>query len=234
MGRAIERVAIARGHEIVAIVDPVSGTHSIDSPAFASADTAIEFTAPAVAVDNYLKAFAAGVPVVSGTTGWTSQMEEVTRACRDTGGTFLWTSNFSIGVNLFFRLNTFLAKLMEPFPQYRPSIKEIHHVHKLDHPSGTAITLAQEIAAASSRVDHWSEDPQSPETTLVIEHERVGEVPGTHIVGWRSAIDDITIEHRAHSREGFATGAVMAAEWAASRKGVLTLDQMINDLLNDI
>ncbi len=230
MGRAIERIARDRGHEIVAIVD-MDTKDSIDSEAFRSADIAIEFTSPQSAVDNYMKLFAIGMPVVSGSTGWTARMEEVTAACEKAGGTFLWSSNFSVGVNLFFRLNKFLTRLMNPFPQYHPRMKEIHHIHKLDHPSGTAITLAEGLIAESIMMNGWSEDPVSAPDTLIIDHEREGEVPGTHIISWESEVDAITIEHRAKSREGFARGAVLAAEWAAGRKGVLTMDEMMNDLL---
>lgn len=230
MGRAIERIAISRGHEIVAIVD-IDTKDSIDSEAFKSADIAIEFTSPQSAVDNYMKLFAIGMPVVSGSTGWTEKMDEVKAACEKADGTFLWSSNFSVGVNLFFRLNKFLTKLMNPFPQYHPRMKEIHHIHKLDHPSGTAITLAEGLIAESAALKGWSENPASTPDTLIIDHEREGEVPGTHIISWESEVDAITIEHRAKSREGFARGAVIAAEWAARRKGMLTMDEMMNDLL---
>lgn len=230
MGRAIERIALERGHEIVAVVD-MDTKDSIDSDKFKSADIAIEFTSPQSAVDNYMKLFAMGMPVVSGSTGWTSRMDEVKAACEKAGGTFLWSSNFSVGVNLFFRLNKYLTKLMNPFTQYHPRMKEIHHIHKLDHPSGTAITLAEGLIAESAMMNSWSEDPASPGETLVIDHEREGEVPGTHIISWDSEVDTITIEHRAKSRDGFARGAVLAAEWAATHKGVLTMDEMMNDLL---
>lgn len=230
MGKAIERIALERGHEIAAIVD-VDNADAIDSAAFRSADVVIEFTSPQSAVDNYMKLFAAGMPVVSGSTGWTSQMDEVKEACLKADGTFLWSSNFSVGVNIFFMLNRYLAKLMNGFPQYTPRMKEIHHIHKLDHPSGTAITLAQGLIDESTRIAGWSEDAQSPAGTLVIDHEREGEVPGTHIVSWDAPEDTITIEHKAKGRDGFARGAVMAAEWIAGKKGVLTIDQMMNDIL---
>lgn len=231
MGRAIERFAIGRGHEIVCRID-AADAGLFDSPAFASADIAIEFTVPASAVDNYARAFARGVPVVSGTTGWTAAMPQVRRMVAESDATFFWSSNFSIGVNLFMRVNSYLARLMEKFGQYIPSMKEIHHIHKLDHPSGTAITLAEGIIAANTRIDGWTETDPDP-ATMLIEHEREGEVPGTHIVSWKSPVDAITIKHRAFSRDGFALGAVMAAEWMAAnpgRKGVLSMADMLSDL----
>lgn len=230
MGHAVERHALARGHEIVARID-TDNMGDIDSDAFRSADVAIEFTTPATAVDNYYKAFAQGVPVVSGTTGWTSRMDEIRRECDDKGATFFWTSNFSIGVNIFFALNKYLSALMSDFPQYTPVMREIHHIHKLDHPSGTAITLAEGLIANDSRLTGWTEDADKAEEKLLIEHEREGEVPGTHIVKWDSEVDTVTIEHRAKSRDGFALGAVMAAEWAGGRRGFLTMDMMMHDVI---
>lgn len=231
MGHAIERQALSRGHEIVARID-AENIEDIDSDAFRSADVAIEFTMPSVAVDNYYRAFAQGVPVVSGTTGWTSRMDEVKKNCADNGNTFFWTSNFSIGVNLFFALNKYLSALMSGFPQYRPKMREIHHVHKLDHPSGTAITLAEGLASMScGRISGWTEKPGDSSGKLLIEHERIGEVPGTHIVEWDSPVDTITIEHRAKSRDGFALGAVMAAEWISGKSGFLTMDMMMRDVI---
>lgn len=229
MGHAIERHAAARGHEVVARVD-VNNPDEWD--ALRDADVAIEFTTPGTAVDNYRRAFGLGVPVVSGTTGWTDRMAEIEAECRDGGATFLWSSNFSIGVNLFMALNRYLAGLMSGLPQYSPRMKEIHHVHKLDHPSGTAITLAEGIMAECPGVKGWTEDAAGAgRGELVIEHEREGEVPGTHIVTWDSAVDAITIEHRAKSRDGFAVGAVMAAEWLAGKRGWHTLDEMMRDIL---
>lgn len=231
MGKAIERIALGRGHEVVCRVD--SGMDSIDSDSFRSADVAIEFSVPAAAVGNYGAALAQGVPVVSGTTGWTSAMPQVKAMVESIGGTLLWTSNFSIGVNLFKRINAYAAKLMSNFGQYAPAMKEIHHIHKLDHPSGTAIMLAEEIMANDPAVTAWAEPEEGKAYdagTLPIAHEREGEVPGTHIVTWTSPVDCITMEHRAFSRDGFALGAVVAAEWVASHpaaKGMLTLDETV-------
>lgn len=232
MGHAIEAIARSRGHEIVAIID-IDNRQDIDSEAFRSADVAIEFTTPATAVDNYLAVFRQGVPLVSGTTGWTQRSQEVKEKCEAADATFFWSSNFSLGVNLFMRPNTYLTRLMAPFPQYHPEMTEIHHIHKLDHPSGTAITLAEEIIAAHPGISSWTEDLQGAlPDQLPIEHQRIGEVPGTHIIRWKSAVDTITIEHEAKSREGFALGAVVAAEWVKDKKGVLTMDQLLDQLIN--
>ncbi len=228
MGHAIERFARQRGHKIVAIIDR-DNLSDFDSTEFLSADVAIEFTSPDSAVDNYRRCFDRGIKVVSGSTGWRSQATEVEKMCKLAGGTLLWSSNYSVGVNIFFALNSYLAAVMKHFRQYSPSIKEIHHIHKLDHPSGTAITLARDVIAHSDVLDAWSETPADGK--LLIEHEREGEVPGTHIVTWDSPVDTITIEHRAKSRDGFALGAVMAAEWASTRRGVLSLDDMYRDLI---
>lgn len=232
MGHAIERIALQRGHEIVCKID-VDNRDAFNSPEFASADVAIEFTTPATAVDNYLKAFSKSVPVVSGSTGWTSRMDEIKKLCVDGKNTFFWTSNFSIGVNIFFALNRYLASIMKEFPQYVPEMKEIHHIHKLDHPSGTAITLAEGIESANPVIKGWTEDEaEADSSTMLIKHEREGEVPGTHIIKWESPVDAITVEHRAKSREGFALGAVMAAEWSKDKKGFLSMDMMMSDILN--
>lgn len=231
MGHAIEKIALGRGHQIVAVID-ADNIDQIDSDAFRSADVAIEFTTPATAFDNYLRAFAQGVKVVSGTTGWTARMDEIEELCRKGEATFFWTSNFSIGVNIFFALNAYLARIMDKFPQYEPSMEEIHHIHKLDHPSGTAISLADGIIHATDRVNSWTE--QAPESGQInIAHRREGEVPGTHIIRWDSEVDTITIEHRAKSRDGFALGAVVAAEWVATQTGFLTMHQLMERIVGD-
>lgn len=230
MGHAIERIAIERGHEIVAKID-VDNQSDFDSSEFRSADVAIEFTTPSTAFGNYMRAFANNVPVVSGSTGWTSRMGEIKEMCDRGEATFFWTSNFSIGVNIFFALNKYLSAMMEGFPQYKPEMTEIHHIHKLDHPSGTAITLAEGIIAQNGRVEAWTEETPAPAGSMTINHEREGEVPGTHIISWDSEVDTITIEHKAKSRAGFALGAVMAAEWVKGKKGFLTMDAMMHDLV---
>lgn len=232
MGHAVERHALERGHEVVARVD-AANMADIDSEAFRSADAVVEFTSPASAVANYRRVLPAGIPLVSGTTGWTADRAEVERLVAETGNSMFWTSNFSIGVSLFRAINRFAASIMGGFPQYAPRMKEIHHIHKLDHPSGTAITLADEIMAANPRVNAWSEDPSAPEGTVVIDHVREGEVPGTHIVSWSSPVDVITLEHRALSRDGFALGAVVAAEWLVKNPHPGKITSM-EDLMADI
>ncbi len=231
MGKTIEKIAIERGHNIVSIID-IDNQQDFDSDAFRSADVAIEFTTPATAVDNYFKAFAQGVPVVSGSTGWTTRMPEIKAVCDRGEATFFWTSNFSLGVNIFFALNKYLSALMDNFTDYTPEMKEIHHIHKLDHPSGTAITLAEGLINNVTRIDSWTED-KTATSQLQINHEREGEVPGTHIISWDSEVDTITIEHKAKSRQGFALGAVVAAEWVSGQKGFLTMDQMMHGIIRD-
>ena len=231
MGKAIEKIALSRGHEIVCKID-IDNQDDMDSPLFASADVAIEFTTPATAVANYKRAFAQGVPVVSGSTGWLESMPEIKAMCDRGEATFFWTSNFSLGVNIFFAVNRYLAAMMSGFTQYHPSMTEIHHIHKLDHPSGTAITLAEGIIAKDNLIKSWSEDDDAADV-LRIDHVREGEVPGTHIIKWDSEVDTITIEHCAKSREGFALGAVIAAEWTAGKSGFLTMDQLMHGLIAD-
>ena len=245
MGKMIEQIALDRGHEIVSIID-IDNQQDFDSPEFASADVAIEFTAPQAAYGNYLKAWAKGVKVVSGSTGWMKEHgDEVRQACAN-GKTLFWASNFSIGVAIFSAVNRYLAKIMNQFPQYDVEMEETHHVHKLDHPSGTAITLAEEIVERIDRVRgyestgvRWYEDAdannisRSPEPThprtpdvLPIESIRRGEVPGIHTIRYDSDADLITITHDAHSRKGFALGAVLAAEYTKEHQGLLTISDM--------
>lgn len=231
MGRAIERIALERGHEIVCRID-ADNIDDIDGEAFATADAAIEFTMPSAAAGNCLRALKRGVPVVSGTTGWSDKLVELRNMCDAGEGTLMWSSNYSIGVNLFKSLNIYLAKLMKPFKQYRASMNEVHHIHKLDHPSGTAITLAEGIIGAGSGIESWTESATDDRSRLVISHERRGEVPGIHTITWDSPVDSITISHEAKSRDGFALGAVLAAEWLAGKKGYHTIDEFIAELLN--
>lgn len=227
MGHAIEEIAISRGHEIVCRID-ADNLDDFHSEAFASAHVAIEFTTPATAVDNYKRAFAVGIPVVSGTTGWLDRMPEIKDACQE-GATFFYASNFSLGVNIFFAMNRWLSQVMNMFDNYRVSLEEIHHIHKLDHPSGTALTLANDIVGGIERLDRWSETDMS-DSTLPITARREGEVPGTHIVQYDSDVDTITIEHCAKSRRGFALGAVIAAEYTVGKKGFLTMNDMLSFL----
>lgn len=232
MGKAIESIALQRGHEIVCKID-ADNQNDFDSEAFGSADVAIEFTTPTTAVANYKRAFSRGVPVVSGSTGWLAAMPEIRKMCENGEATFFWTSNFSLGVNIFFAVNKYLAALMAGVPQYTPSMTEIHHIHKLDHPSGTAITLAEGIMDKDDRIKSWTEAEEYAPDQLHITAEREGEVPGTHIIKWDSEADSITIEHCAKSRMGFALGAVMAAEWTCGKKGFLTMDEMMRSLVAD-
>jgi 4-hydroxy-tetrahydrodipicolinate reductase len=218
MGHAIERIALNRGHQIVCTID-ANQEDRFSSEAFLSADVAIEFTTPATAVDNFRRCLEAGIPLVAGTTGWLDRRAEVEQMVNNAKVGMFWTSNFSIGVALFKKIIAEATSLLDGYEEYRPEMTEIHHIHKLDHPSGTAVSTAEEIIASGSRISSWTEDPAvaaANASALLINHERQGEVPGTHIVKWESPVDAITIEHRAFSREGFAFGAVRAAEWMAA------------------
>lgn len=220
MGHMIEQIARERGHEIVSIID-IDNAEDFQSEAFASADVAIEFTAPQAAYGNVMQAFNKNVKVVSGSTGWfADHREEMEQLCRE-GKTLFWASNFSVGMAIFQALNRYLANIMNQFPGYDVSMEETHHVHKLDHPSGTAITLAENILKEIDRKDSWAEDTTQPEK-LRIDSIRRGEVAGIHTVRYDSPADLITISHDAHSRQGFALGAVLAAEYTARHNGLLT------------
>ncbi|WP_297244124.1 4-hydroxy-tetrahydrodipicolinate reductase [uncultured Prevotella sp.] len=239
MGRMIEQIAKDRGHEIVSIID-VDNQQDFDSEAFKSADVAIEFTNPTAAYGNYLKAFKNNVKVVSGSTGWMKDHgDDVRQMCSEEGGqTLFWASNFSIGVAIFSAVNRYLAKIMNGFTQYDVRMEETHHIHKLDAPSGTAITLAEEIIDNIDRKTDWVKGVQrladgTVEGTndvaadkLAIESIRRDEVPGIHSVIYDSDADSITITHDAHSRKGFALGAVLAAEYTKDHKGLLTISDM--------
>lgn len=239
MGRMIEQIAKNRGHEIVSIID-VDNQQDFDSEAFKSADVAIEFTNPTAAYGNYLKAFKNNVKVVSGSTGWMKDHgDDVRQMCSEEGGqTLFWASNFSIGVAIFSAVNRYLAKIMNGFTQYDVRMEETHHIHKLDAPSGTAITLAEDIIDNIDRKTDWVKGVQrladgTVEGTndvaadkLAIESIRRDEVPGIHSVIYDSDADSITITHDAHSRKGFALGAVLAAEYTKDHKGLLTISDM--------
>jgi 4-hydroxy-tetrahydrodipicolinate reductase len=238
MGKMIEQIAISRGHEIVSIID-MDNQQDFDSPAFASADVAIEFTNPTAAYGNYLKAFEHNVKVVSGSTGWMNEHKaDVEKLCTEGGQTLFWASNFSVGVAIFSAVNRYLAKIMNKFPGYEVKMEETHHIHKLDAPSGTAITLAEEIIDNIDRKDKWVKGFQhnadgTEEGTnncaadeLPIASIRRDEVPGIHSISYDSEADMITITHDAHSRKGFALGAVLAAEYTAEHKGLLTTSDL--------
>ncbi|MDL2255062.1 4-hydroxy-tetrahydrodipicolinate reductase [Parabacteroides sp. OttesenSCG-928-G06] len=226
MGKTIERIARERGHEIVSIID-IQNLDDFNSEAFKSADVAIEFTIPSTAYDNYMKSFAAGVPVVSGTTGWLDRLDDIKKKCAEEGKTFFYASNFSIGMNIFFALNRYLAKIMNGFPAYDVRMNETHHIHKLDAPSGTAITLAEDMMKEIDRKTTWCLDKVEKPEELLIEAFREGEVPGRHEVVYESEIDTIRIEHDAKNREGLAMGAVIAAEFTAGKQGFLTMKDLL-------
>lgn len=221
MGKVIERIALERGHEIVLKKDEFNTYDGLST-----ADVAIDFSVPSAAVDNISAAFNTNVPVVSGTTGWLEHYDEMIALCNEKKGGFISSSNFSLGVNIFFGLNEYLAKIMKQFDSYKVSMEEIHHIHKLDAPSGTAISLAQGVIE-NSNYTGWSLDEEK-DNQIRIDAKRIGEVPGTHTVNYDSAIDSIEIKHTAHNREGFALGAVIAAEWLAGKQGIFTMKDVLN------
>ncbi|MBR0116107.1 MAG: 4-hydroxy-tetrahydrodipicolinate reductase [Prevotella sp.] len=238
MGKMIEQIAISRGHEIVSIID-IDNQQDFESEAFASADVAIEFTTPTAAYHNYLRAFAKNVKVVSGSTGWMQEHgDDIRRMCTEEGKTLFWASNFSIGVAIFSAVNRYLAQIMNGFPQYDVEMEETHHIHKLDAPSGTAITLAETLIDNLDRKTKWVKGTLlAPDGTLSgasqyaadevpIHSIRRDEVPGIHSIRYDSEADAITITHDAHSRKGFALGAVLAAEYTASHQGLLTTSDL--------
>ena len=227
MGKTIEQIALQRGHQIVSIID-INNTADFESEAFRSADVAIEFTTPATALGNYMRCFEANVPVVSGTTGWLEHLDEVKAKCEQEGKTFFYASNFSVGVNLFFALNRYLAKIMNGFPAYDVRMTEVHHIHKLDAPSGTAITLAEGILENVERKKRWTLETAEQPTDLPIHAIREGEVPGIHEIIYESEADTISIKHDAKSRAGFALGAVIAAEFTAGKKGFLGMNDLFH------
>ncbi|MNK49376.1 4-hydroxy-tetrahydrodipicolinate reductase [compost metagenome] len=221
MGKVIERIALERGHEIVLRKDEFNTYDGLST-----ADVAIDFSVPSAAVSNISASFNANVPVVSGTTGWLEHYDEMIALCNEKKGGFISSSNFSLGVNIFFGLNEYLAKIMKQFDSYKVSMEEIHHIHKLDAPSGTAISLAQGVIQNSNYANWTLEDAKANE--IHIEAKRIGEVPGTHTVNYDSAIDSIEIKHTAHNREGFALGAVVAAEWLAGKQGIFSMKDVLN------
>jgi len=227
MGKEIENIALDRGHEIVLKID-ITNPEDLTTANLQKADVAIEFTTPASATANYKLCFEAGIPVISGTTGWLEHLSEVHQLCKDMNGTFFYTSNYSLGVNIFFALNKKLAELMAGHREYRIEMKEIHHTQKLDAPSGTAITLAEGIIENNPEKKTWVNYSTDKADELGIISEREGQVPGTHIIKYDSEVDYIEITHCAKSRKGLAIGAVLAAEYSFGKKGILSM----NDLLN--
>ncbi len=226
MGKAIERIAQRKGHEIVLKIDLENG-HDLTPENLSRADAAIEFTGPESARENLLKCAVAGIPLVCGSTGWLDSYPEVREAFEKKGTAFIYASNFSIGVNIFFELNKKLAGLMVPHEEYAVEMREIHHTQKKDAPSGTAITLAEQIQAVIPGLNQWVNRPSANRGELPIISERVDPAPGTHIVRYFSSIDDIEIIHTAHSRDGFAEGAVLAAEFIRDKKGVFTMQDVL-------
>lgn len=227
MGKEIEKIALEHGHEIVLKID-ISNPEDLTIQNLQKADVAIEFTMPSSAVNNYKLCFELGIPVVSGTTGWLDRQAEVYEQCKNLNGTFFYTSNFSLGVNIFFSLNKKLAALMANFSEYKIEMTEIHHIHKLDAPSGTAITLAEGIIENIPSKTKWINQETENSNELGIISERTGEVPGTHIIKYDSEVNYIEITHCAKNRKGLAFGAVLAAEFSHNKKGILNM----NDLLN--
>ena len=223
MGKAIEAIALGRGHEVVAKPDTYQELINFKS----KADVAIEFSQPEAVVNNLLFCFDHQIPVVCGTTGWLNKKNEIETACQQKQGGFFYASNFSLGVNLFFKLNDILAKLMEPHAEYNASIDETHHIQKKDAPSGTAITLAEGIIKNQPLIKEWQLGETPDQDTLVINSFRIDPAPGTHVVKYRSVVDDIEIKHTAHSRQGFAQGAVLVAEWMVGKKGIYSMDDFL-------
>ena len=221
MGKVIERIALERGHEIVLKKDEFNTYDGLEN-----ADVAIDFSVPMAAVDNISSCFHAHVPVVSGTTGWLDRYDEMIALCKEKNGGFISSSNFSLGVNIFFGLNEYLAKMMANLDNYNVTMEEIHHIHKLDEPSGTAISLAKGVIE-NSNYTGWTLE-EAKEKEIHIEAVREGEVPGTHTVTYNSSIDSIEIKHTAHNREGFALGAVIAAEWLAGKQGIFSMRDVLN------
>ena len=230
MGKVIERIALERGHEIVLRKSSNSSFDGLEK-----AHVAIDFSVPSSAVCNISQCFATNIPVISGTTGWLEQYDTVIADCKAQDGAFIYSSNFSLGVNIFFELNDYLAKMMANLNQYKVSMEEIHHTQKLDAPSGTAISLAQGIiensnyeswSLTNSKNNEMSDDKLSNQ--IIIDAKRIENIPGTHSVFYDSAVDQIEIKHTAHNREGFALGSVIAAEWLVHKKGVFTMKDVLN------
>jgi len=227
MGKAIEAIAVQRGHTIVLKIS-IDNTEDNTIENIRKADVAIEFTGPDSAFENISKCFEAGVPVVSGSTGWLDRYEEAVWNCKEQNGALLYASNFSVGVNIFFEVNKRLAQLMSTQKEYDVSMEEIHHTQKLDAPSGTAITLAEQILAVNPFKDKWVNHPSDNKKELVIISKREDPAPGTHSIKYHSAVDDIEIIHTAHNRTGFALGAVLAAEFLVGKRGIYKMADVLS------
>jgi 4-hydroxy-tetrahydrodipicolinate reductase len=228
MGRTIEKAAIARGHKVIVTIDDESQWQQ-STDKLATCDVAIEFSTPEAAPENIRRCFEAGIPVVCGTTGWLNELANITRLCNQQDQSLFWASNFSIGVNFFFKLNRQLADMLSDMHGYRPRIIETHHTEKMDAPSGTAITLANEIIAARRALSKWGDASKDlTDDTLPIKSYRIENITGTHVVTYESMIDNIEIKHTAHNRSGFAEGALIAAEWLQNKKGVFSMQDLLN------
>lgn len=226
MGKTIEKLATAKGHTIVLKID-VTNLDEFTPANLQKADVAIEFTRPEYAFNNIVTCLEAGIPVVSGTTGWLEKLEAAKAVCTANNGAFFYGSNYSIGVNIFFEVNRYLASMMNNFSQYDIQMEEIHHTQKLDAPSGTGITLAEGILSQIQRKTHWVNRPANESNELTLTSKRIDKTPGTHTVEYLSDIDTIEIKHTAHSRKGFASGAIMAAEWIQGKKGFFEMRQLL-------
>jgi 4-hydroxy-tetrahydrodipicolinate reductase len=223
MGKIIERIARERGHEISARID-IDNQHEFDT---VKGDVAIEFSHPDAAFENVRRTLLMGIPVVCGTTGWLERKPDIEALCKSQDGAFFYASNYSLGVNIFFKVNEFLARVMNNFSDYTVEMDEIHHTQKKDAPSGTAITLAEGVMKHMTRKKRWTNEESENAADLFIKSFRIADVPGTHVVKYSSPVDDIEIKHIAHSREGFATGAVLVAEWIRDKRGVLSMDDFL-------
>lgn len=228
MGKVIEQIALSRGHHIVGKID-INNRQELDTFNRTNTDAVIEFSSPEAAYQNLRWSMNTGLPTVCGTTGWLQHRPEIEQMCIAHGAAFFYASNYSIGVNLFFRLNKQLAKLIAPYNQYQVHTTEIHHIHKKDAPSGTAITLAEGLLEHLRHKSAWVNTAEATENQISIVSLREGEVPGTHIIRYDSDVDSIEIQHIAHSREGFALGAVIAAEWLQNRQGVFGMDDLLGE-----
>lgn len=227
MGKQIEQIALGRGHKIVAVLDNASDFDEMEET-IRNADVAIDFSLPETAADNIIRFIRLSTPVVVGTTGWYQRFEEIKKECLQHNGALLYSTNMSIGVNLFFRLNRVLAQLMHPYPEYRPCIEETHHIHKKDAPSGTALTLAEDTLKQYDAFSGWQLNNDCDSARLPVFAHREGEVVGEHIVKYSSSVDEIAIRHTAFSREGFALGAVLAAEWIRGKHGIFTMQDVLD------
>lgn len=223
MGQTIEKIAISRGHDVVLKIDKDDKDYDITK-----ADVAIDFSLPSAAYGNITNCINNNVPVVSGTTGWLDDYEKAVALCKEKKGAFIYASNFSLGVNIFFELNKTLAKMMSNLSQYNVTMEEIHHTKKLDAPSGTAITLAEGVIENNANYDAWELNETNNKTSIPIVAKRIEDVPGTHSISYKSEVDTINIEHIAHNRQGFALGAVVAAEWLVGKTGVFSMNDVLN------